>query len=86
MTAFLAFVALAISFMLSMAETGMTATARLASQISIPVIASGGISSLEDIKALLKVADEGIMGAIMGRALYEGSIDLAEAQKLVNGD
>ena len=41
---------------------------------------------LEDIKALLAVADEGIMGAIIGRALYEGSIDLVEAQKLVNGE
>ena len=54
-----------------------------ASAISIPVIASGGISSLDDLKALQAVSDEGIMGTIIGRALYEGTIDLAEAQKLV---
>ncbi len=69
-----------------MEGVNVEATAKLASGISIPVIASGGISSLDDIKALLAVADDGIMGAIIGRALYEGGIDLAEAQKLVNGD
>lgn len=69
-----------------MEGVNVEATAKLAAQISIPVIASGGITNLEDIRALLAVADEGIMGAIIGRALYEGSIDLAEAQKLVNGD
>jgi phosphoribosylformimino-5-aminoimidazole carboxamide ribotide isomerase len=67
-----------------MEGVNVEATARLASQISIPVIASGGISTLDDIKALQAVADEGIMGAIIGRALYEGSVDLAEAQKLVD--
>jgi phosphoribosylformimino-5-aminoimidazole carboxamide ribotide isomerase len=60
-------------------------TVKLASAISIPVIASGGITSLDDIKALLAVEDEGIMGTIIGRALYEGTLDLAEAQKLVDG-
>ncbi len=68
-----------------MEGVNVEATAKLAGGISIPVIASGGISSVDDIKALLAVADEGIMGAIIGRALYEGSIDLVEAQKLVNG-
>jgi phosphoribosylformimino-5-aminoimidazole carboxamide ribotide isomerase len=66
-----------------MQGVNVEATAALAGQISIPVIASGGISTLDDIKALLAVADEGIMGAIIGRALYEGTVDLAEAQKLV---
>ncbi len=61
------------------------ATAKLAGEISIPVIASGGISTLEDIRALLAVADEGISGVIIGRALYEGTVDLAAAQTLVNG-
>jgi phosphoribosylformimino-5-aminoimidazole carboxamide ribotide isomerase len=61
------------------------ATVNLASRISIPVIASGGITDLDDIRALQAVADEGIMGAIIGRALYEGTIDLAQAQKLVEG-
>jgi len=69
-----------------MQGVNVEATAKLAGEISIPVIASGGISSLEDIKALLAVADEGITGAIIGRALYEGSIDLVAAQKLVNDD
>jgi phosphoribosylformimino-5-aminoimidazole carboxamide ribotide isomerase len=69
-----------------MAGVNVEATAKLAAEISIPVIASGGISSLDDIKALLAVADEGIMGAIIGRALYEGSIDLVAAQKLVNDE
>jgi phosphoribosylformimino-5-aminoimidazole carboxamide ribotide isomerase len=69
-----------------MEGVNVEATAKLAGEISIPVIASGGISSLDDIKALLAVADEGIMGAIIGRALYQGSIDLVEAQKLVNAE
>jgi len=69
-----------------MKGVNVDATVKLASAISIPVIASGGITDLDDIKALQAVAEEGIMGAIIGRALYEGTIDLAEAQKLVNGD
>jgi phosphoribosylformimino-5-aminoimidazole carboxamide ribotide isomerase len=69
-----------------MTGVNVKATAKLAGEISIPVIASGGISSREDIRGLLSVADEGIMGAIIGRALYEGTIDLAAAQKVVNGD
>jgi len=68
-----------------MQGVNVDATVKLAGEISTPVIASGGISTLEDIKALQAVAEEGIMGAIIGRALYEGSIDLAEAQKLVDG-
>jgi phosphoribosylformimino-5-aminoimidazole carboxamide ribotide isomerase len=62
----------------------LEATVTLASNISIPVIASGGISSLDDIQALQAVADEGIMGVIIGRALYEGSVDLVAAQRLVD--
>ncbi len=68
-----------------MQGANIEATVRLASQISIPVIASGGISSLDDIRALQRVADEGIMGAIIGRALYEGTVDLGEAQKMLDG-
>ncbi|MCG6936602.1 MAG: 1-(5-phosphoribosyl)-5-[(5-phosphoribosylamino)methylideneamino]imidazole-4-carboxamide isomerase [Gammaproteobacteria bacterium] len=56
------------------------ATVKMARAINIPVIASGGITTMDDIKALSAVADEGIMGAITGRAIYEGTIDLAEAQ------
>jgi phosphoribosylformimino-5-aminoimidazole carboxamide ribotide isomerase len=55
-------------------------TVKLARAIRIPVIASGGITTMDDIKALAAVEDEGIIGAITGRAIYEGTIDLAEAQ------
>jgi phosphoribosylformimino-5-aminoimidazole carboxamide ribotide isomerase len=60
------------------------ATVKLAQSIVIPVIASGGVSSQDDIRALCQVADEGIMGAIIGRALYEGDIDLAASQQLAD--
>ncbi len=60
------------------------ATVKLAQAINIPVIASGGITNLDDIRALCEVADEGIMGAITGRALYEGTLDLAEGQRLAD--
>ena len=46
------------------------------------MIASGGVTNLDDIKALCAVADSGILGAITGRAIYEGSLDVAEAQRL----
>jgi phosphoribosylformimino-5-aminoimidazole carboxamide ribotide isomerase len=69
-----------------MKGVNVEATAELANAISIPVIASGGVSSLDDLRALAEHEDEGIMGAIIGRALYEGSIDLAEANRLVDGD
>jgi len=61
------------------------ATAALADAIDIPVIASGGVSSLHDIRRLQEVADQGIQGVIVGRALYEGALDLAEAQQLAAG-
>jgi phosphoribosylformimino-5-aminoimidazole carboxamide ribotide isomerase len=69
-----------------MKGVNVEATAELANAISIPVIASGGVSTLDDIRALAAHEDEGITGAIIGRALYEGSIDLAEANRLVDGD
>ena len=55
----------------------------LARAVTIPVIASGGVRDLDDIKALCSVAAEGIAGAITGRAIYEGSLDLKEALALV---
>jgi phosphoribosylformimino-5-aminoimidazole carboxamide ribotide isomerase len=58
------------------------ATARLARSVHIPIIASGGITNLDDIRALGAVAHEGIMGAITGRAIYGGTLDFAEAEKL----
>jgi len=59
------------------------ATAALADAISIPVIASGGVASIDDITNLLAVKSSGIEGVIIGRALYDGRIDPAEALKLV---
>ncbi len=67
-----------------MSGINLDSTVELAQSIHIPVIASGGITSIEDIRALCEVNDEGIMGAITGRALYEGTLDLAEAQKLAD--
>jgi phosphoribosylformimino-5-aminoimidazole carboxamide ribotide isomerase len=67
-----------------MQGVNVEATVKLAQAISIPVIASGGVSTLDDIRALCDVQEAGIMGAIIGRALYEGSIDRAVAQKLVD--
>jgi phosphoribosylformimino-5-aminoimidazole carboxamide ribotide isomerase len=64
-----------------MQGVNIESTVKLAQAIRIPVIASGGITTMEDIKALNEVADEGIIGAITGRAIYEGTIDLAEAQR-----
>ena len=58
------------------------ATAKLARAVNIPIIASGGITNLDDIRALGEASQDGIMGAITGRAIYEGTLDFAEAQKL----
>lgn len=63
-----------------MQGVNVEATARLARAIKIPVIASGGITNMDDIRALSVVAHEGIMGAITGRAIYEGSLDFVEAR------
>jgi phosphoribosylformimino-5-aminoimidazole carboxamide ribotide isomerase len=60
------------------------ATVELARQLSVPVIASGGITDLEDVKALCKVESDGIIGAITGRAVYQGTLDFAAAQKLAD--
>lgn len=65
-----------------MSGVNVESTVKLAQSIHIPVIASGGITNIDDIKALSKVAHEGIAGAITGRAIYEGTLDFAEAQKL----
>lgn len=58
------------------------ATADLAKQTSIDIIASGGITDLLDIEHLLAEEHHGIMGAITGRAIYEGTLDFAKAQQL----
>jgi phosphoribosylformimino-5-aminoimidazole carboxamide ribotide isomerase len=61
------------------------ATRALAQAIDLPVIASGGVSSLPDIEALLPLEPLGVVGVIVGRALYDGSLDLAAAIKLAQG-
>ncbi len=60
------------------------ATAEIARAVNIPVIASGGIKDIKDIKALLEVENDGVSMAILGRSLYEGTLDFVEAQNLVN--
>ena len=67
-----------------MGGVNIDATVKLAQSITIPVIASGGITNLDDVRALCGVADEGIMGAITGRAIYEGTLDFAEGQRLAD--
>ncbi|HEY8384921.1 MAG TPA: 1-(5-phosphoribosyl)-5-[(5-phosphoribosylamino)methylideneamino]imidazole-4-carboxamide isomerase [Porticoccaceae bacterium] len=63
-----------------MQGVNVEATLAMARASSIPVIASGGITNLDDIKALCSVSSQGILGAITGRAIYEGTLDVAEAQ------
>ncbi|MGY6274027.1 1-(5-phosphoribosyl)-5-[(5-phosphoribosylamino)methylideneamino]imidazole-4-carboxamide isomerase [Methylomonas sp. MgM2] len=65
-----------------MQGVNIEATAKLARSVTIPIIASGGITNIDDIRALGKFSGEGIMGAITGRAIYEGTLDFAEAVKL----
>ncbi len=61
----------------------LDATVALADAISIPVIASGGLASIDDIKALLEPRARKLQGAIAGRALYDGRLDAAAALKLI---
>jgi len=56
------------------------ATVRLARGLTVPVIASGGVSALEDIDRLCEVEGEGIEAAIVGRAIYDGTLDFSAAQ------
>ena len=61
----------------------LDATIALADAVSIPVIASGGFASLDDVRALLAARAQKLAGAIVGRALYDGRLDAAEALKLI---
>lgn len=60
------------------------ATVALARELTVPVVASGGITNLSDIRTLCEIESEGILGAITGRAIYEGSLDFKEAQLLAD--
>jgi phosphoribosylformimino-5-aminoimidazole carboxamide ribotide isomerase len=61
----------------------LDATVALADALSIPVIASGGLASLDDVRALMTPRAQKLEGAIAGRALYDGRLDAAEALKLI---
>jgi phosphoribosylformimino-5-aminoimidazole carboxamide ribotide isomerase len=63
----------------------LEATVRLARATAIPVIASGGLSSIDDIRALLRPENTILEGAVSGRALYDGRLDAAEALALMRG-
>ncbi|MBB5216416.1 1-(5-phosphoribosyl)-5-[(5-phosphoribosylamino)methylideneamino]imidazole-4-carboxamide isomerase [Parapusillimonas granuli] len=60
------------------------ATVKLAQHVTIPIIASGGVTDLKDIEALCAVESEGVEGAILGRSLYEGTLDFAAAQEMAD--
>jgi len=60
------------------------ATVKLAQHVNIPIIASGGVTDLSDIRALCEVEDEGVEGAILGRSIYEGTLNFAAAQDLAD--
>ena len=68
-------------------QTGpnIEATRQLARSVSIPVIASGGVGNIEHIRALLPLEQDGVVGVIVGRALYTGGLDLSEAIALATG-
>jgi phosphoribosylformimino-5-aminoimidazole carboxamide ribotide isomerase len=62
------------------------ATRKLAQALTVPVIASGGLNDLEDVKRLCELEPEGVSGCIAGRAIYEGTLDFAAAVKLAAGE
>ena len=69
-------------------QTGpnVEATGALARAVKTPVIASGGISDLSDVANIIPLSEDGVMGMITGRALYDGSLDLTEALNLCKGE
>lgn len=59
-------------------------TKKLAESVRIPVIASGGVTNLEDLKKLKAIEKSGVTGVITGRAIYEGTLDFSEGQRLLS--
>ncbi len=57
-------------------------TRELAESVCVPVIAAGGVATLDDLKSLCQVADSGLLGVVTGRAIYEGTLDFPAAVKL----
>ena len=66
-----------------MGGVNLDSVVELARAVNIPVIASGGVTDLADVEALCQVEEEGVAGAVIGRALYEGTLDLAVAMRRV---
>ena len=62
----------------------LDATIKLARELVVPVIASGGLTNLNDVKDLCKIEAEGITGVITGRAIYQGTVDFKKAQALAD--
>src|SRR5512140_1558260 len=69
-----------------MTGVNIEATVALARELTVPVIASGGLNDLDDIRRLRAVESEGITGCIAGRAIYEGRLDFAQALKVAGGE
>jgi phosphoribosylformimino-5-aminoimidazole carboxamide ribotide isomerase len=68
-----------------LAGPNLDAVRRLAESVSAPVIASGGVTTLEDVKALKGLEPLGVSGVIVGKALYDGKLIFAEAQSIAEG-
>ena len=64
----------------SLSMSAIEATVKLAQQLTMPVFASGGLATMQDIERLCAVQDVGIEGVICGRAIYSGDLDFAAAQ------
>jgi phosphoribosylformimino-5-aminoimidazole carboxamide ribotide isomerase len=70
----------------AMGGVNIDATITLAQHLTTPVIASGGVSSLDDLRELRPAEEHGIVGAIVGRALYDGRVTVPDAIRVLKGD